>query len=274
MATDSCDVSVVIPCFNHGHFIRDAINSVEKCDPSVYELIIVNDGSTDPHTQRVMKELESAGYRVINQTNQGLAAARNNGIRAGKGRYVLPLDADNLIRPNYIYAATKILDEFPAVAVVYGRAAYFGEKTTRRFDMGGEFDLFRLLKDNYIDACTVIRKSVFEECGGFDGEMPCQGYEDWDLWLTLAARGHKFRFVDEILFDYRIRRDSMIHNAVAQERFTEIFDYFCQKHPLFALQSRITKLERELADRDRSKIIKVAKVYWNFRNAIFTRSEN
>jgi glycosyltransferase involved in cell wall biosynthesis len=267
-------VSVVIPCFNHGHFIRDAIRSVEKCEQDSYELIIVNDGSTDSHTQQVMRELETEGYQVISQTNQGLAAARNNGIRAGKGRYVLPLDADNLIRPNYIYAATQILDKFPDVAVVYGKPALFGEETNRRFDMGGEFDLFRLLRDNYIDACTVIRKSVFEECGGFDVEMPCQGYDDWDLWLTLAARGHQFHFVDEILFDYRVRHDSMIHDAVTQDRFREVFDYFCKKHPLFALQARVSKLERELADRDRSRILKVAKTYWNFRNAIFTRFES
>ncbi len=264
-------VSVVIPCFNHGQFIREAIRSVEKCDQRAYELIIVNDGSTDSQTQQVMKELAAEGYQVINQTNQGLAAARNNGIRAGRGRYVLPLDADNLIRPNYLNAGIEILDRFPEVAVVYGRPAYFGEVTDRRFDIGGEFDLFRLLKDNYIDACAILRKSVFEECGGFDSQMPTQGYEDWDLWLTLASRGHHFYFVDEVLFDYRIRSDSMIHNAVADGRFSQVFEYFCEKHPLFALQATVSKLERELAHRDRSKIVKFAKAYGTFRDAIFAR---
>jgi glycosyltransferase involved in cell wall biosynthesis len=264
-------VSVVIPCFNHGQFIRDAIASVEKCDQRAYELIIVNDGSTDSYTQQVMNELEAEGYHVINQANQGLAAARNIGIRAGRGRYVLPLDADNLIRPNYIHAGTEILDKFPEVAVVYGRPAYFGEATDRRFDIGSEFDLRRLLRDNYIDACTVLRKSVFEACGGFDGNMPSQGYEDWDLWLTFAARGHHFYFVDEVLFDYRIRGDSMIHNAIARDEFPKVFEYFCAKHPLFALQARVTELERELANRDRSRIFRFAKAYWDFKNAIFAR---
>ncbi len=264
-------VSVVIPCFNHGQFIRDAIRSVEKCDKGTYELVIVNDGSTDARTQQVMKELEAEGYRVINQTNQGLAAARNNGIRAGKGRYVLPLDADNLIRPNYIYAGIEILDKFPEVAVVYGRPAYFGEVTDRRFNIGGEFDLLRLLRDNYIDACTVLRKSAFEQCGGFDSNMPSQGYEDWDLWIAMASRGYQFHFVDEVLFDYRIRHDSMIHNAVAQDKFPKVFEYFCEKHPLFALQARVTKLELELANRDHSRIFRFAKAYWSFRDAIFAR---
>jgi glycosyltransferase involved in cell wall biosynthesis len=268
---DSSFVSVVIPCFNHGEYIRDAIRSVEKCDQRAYELIIVNDGSTDSHTQQVMKELEAEGYHVINQTNQGLAAARNNGIRAGKGRYVLPLDADNLIRPAYISAGIEILDKFSDVAVVYGKPAYFGEETHRNFHIGGEFDLFRLLRDNYIDACTVLRKSAFEECGGFDSKMPSQGYEDWDLWLTMASFGYRFYFVDEVLFDYRIRHDSMIHTAIAQNRFPKVFEYFCQKHPLFALQARVTELESELANRDRSRIFKFAKAYWSFRDAVFAR---
>ena len=264
-------VTVVIPCFNHGQFVRDAIRSVEECDQAAYELIIVNDGSTDSFTQQVMKELEAEGYHVINQTNQGLAAARNNGIRAGTGRYALPLDADNLIRPNYLRVATELLDKLPEVAVVYGRPAYFGENTDRHFDIGGAFDLFRLLRDNYIDACAVIRKSAFEECGGFDSAMPSPGYEDWDLWLKFVARGHRLHFVDEILFDYRIRHDSMIHKAVAGNGFPKVFAYLCEKHPLFALQAQVTKLERELANRDRSKILKVAKVYWNFKNAIRAR---
>jgi glycosyltransferase involved in cell wall biosynthesis len=271
MSTEPSLVTVVIPCFNHGQFVREAIRSVEKCDPGVYELIIVNDGSTDPETLRVMKELEDEGHHVINQSNQGLAMARNNGIRAGRGRYLLPLDADNLIRPRYLYAGIEILDKHQDVAVVYGKPAYFGELTGRAFDIGGEFDLRRLLQDNYIDACTVLRRSAFEATGGYDSKMPTPGYEDWDLWLTLAARGHRFYFVDEELFDYRIRHDSMIHNALAKDEFPRVFEYLCEKHPLFALQARVNKLEVELANKERSRIFRFAKTYWNFRDAIFAR---
>lgn len=241
-------VTVVIPCFNQGHFIREAIASVERCDRQAYELIIVNDGSTDVHTQQVMRELEVQGYHVINQPNQGLASARNNGIREARGRYILPLDADNRIRPDYIYKGIEILDHVSDVAVVYSKPEYFGETTNRRFDLGGEFDLSRLLRDNYIDACAVIRKSAWEDCGGFDGNMPSQGFEDWDLWITLASRSYRFHFVDEVLFDYRIHADSMIHNALANEVYPKVFEYLCEKHPLVALQSRVTRLERRLRD--------------------------
>jgi glycosyltransferase involved in cell wall biosynthesis len=264
-------VSIVIPCFNHGEFILDAISSVERCEKSMYELIVVNDGSTDSRTQSVMRELEEAGYQVLNQTNQGLAAARNNGIRASRGRYVLPLDADNRIRPEYLTHGIEILDKFSDVAVVYGKPEYFGEATGRRFEMGGEFDLNRLLKDNYIDACALIRKSAFDECGGFDGRMPLQGYEDWDLWICLASRGYRFHFIDKVLFEYRIRHDSMIHLALAQDRFQEVFEYLCAKHPLFASHARVERLEREIAEKDNSKFMKLARTYWDFKKSMTAR---
>src|SRR5437899_68511 len=95
-------VSVIIPCFNHGEFLMDAVHSVEECARTLYEIIIVNDGSTDPPTVQLLKDLEEKGYNIINQNNQGLAAARNNGIAAATANYILPLDADNKIRPEYI----------------------------------------------------------------------------------------------------------------------------------------------------------------------------
>ncbi len=92
-------VSIIIPCFNHGKFLLEAIKSVEKCDKRLYELIIINDGSTDSFTANLIKSLLSQGYHVIEHENSGLSAARNTGIKAAHGRYILPLDADNRISP-------------------------------------------------------------------------------------------------------------------------------------------------------------------------------
>ncbi|HEY8916042.1 MAG TPA: glycosyltransferase family 2 protein, partial [Chitinophaga sp.] len=86
-------VSIIIPCYNQGHFLQDALKSLAACDADLYELIIVNDGSTDAATNTYLRELSNQGYHVIFQENQGLGAARNTGIRAAKGRYLLPLDA-------------------------------------------------------------------------------------------------------------------------------------------------------------------------------------
>jgi glycosyltransferase involved in cell wall biosynthesis len=90
-------ISIIIPCYNQGQYILDAISSVEQYpDNSVYEIIIINDGSTDEISITVLKSLEEKGYHVLNQNNQGLSMARNNGIAIAKGKYILPLDADSL----------------------------------------------------------------------------------------------------------------------------------------------------------------------------------
>src|SRR4030081_1250241 len=150
-------VSVVIPCYNHGRYIREAIESVEQCDSRLYEIIIVNDGSTDPQTQGVMVQLEREGYHVISQENQGLAVSRNNGINAARGCYILPLDADNKIHPSYLAIGIQILDTRPEVGVVYGRPELFGDTAARNYPEVGGFDLHRLVISNYIDACAVVR---------------------------------------------------------------------------------------------------------------------
>src|SRR4051812_35874782 len=85
-------ISIVIPCFNHGKYLKEAIQSVEQIqDKSLYELIIVNDGSTDEYTNRLMKSLSRKGYHIIFQNNQGLSASRNNAINVARAEYILPL---------------------------------------------------------------------------------------------------------------------------------------------------------------------------------------
>ena len=222
-------LSVIIPCFNHGNFLLEAVASVESCQEPVYEIIIVNDGSTDALTERVLGYLQEKGYQVINQENQGLALARNNGIERARGLYVLPLDADNKIRPNYITQGIKILDENPEVGVAYGNYEFFGDKTG--IWKLPEFDINRIVRGNYIDACAVIRKKVWQDCGGYDDKIPDKlGYEDWDFWLGAAERGWQFYHIDEVLFDYRYRDDSMVSGCNIPENHRELFRYISSKH--------------------------------------------
>ncbi len=121
-------ISVIIPCFNHGAFLAEAVASVEASDHIPYEIIIINDGSSDPFTCRVLDEFKSNGYHVIDQkNNQGPATARNTGIAAAKGRYILPLDSDNKIRPEMLSKSTAILDSHSQIGVVYGNICFFSE---------------------------------------------------------------------------------------------------------------------------------------------------
>ncbi len=221
-------VSIIIPCYNQGGYLEEALQSITRCkDNSIYEIVIVNDGSTDSATIAILKELSTKGFNVINQLNKGVGAARNTGIKAAVGDYILPLDADNKIRPEYIYEGIKLLDENPQLDVVYTNAEYFGEKTG--LWESGEFNLQRLMLENYIDACAVFRKSTWERVGGYDENMPVMGYEDWDLWLRIAFRDGKFKYINKIMFDYRYSSKSMIR-SIQEDKLNAIYEYLDKKY--------------------------------------------
>ena len=205
--TTVCAVSVVIPCFNHGQFLPEAVASVIDIGRDDIELIVVDDGSTDELSCKELSILRDKGINVIRQPNRGLAAARNAGIFIAKGKYILPLDADNRVRSGYFEHAIRILDGNSQVGVVYGDAQYIGSRAGR-WHVGG-FERDRLLRRNYIDACAIFRRSIWEQNGGYDGTMPVQGEEDWDFWLSTVEHGWQFAYVSEVLFDYRVSEESM-----------------------------------------------------------------
>ena len=222
-------ISIVIPCFNHGEFLREAINSIDEYPEPIYEIIIVNDGSTDEATRNAIADLKQRGYIIIEQANQGLATARNVGIDRARGKYILPLDADNKIRSNYIEKGISILQKYPKVGVVYGNAYLFGE------DSGifqiPDFNLYQLLRGNYIDACAIFRKQVWRDGGGYDANLPDKlGYEDWDFWLSVVEAGWKFYHLREVTFEYRVRHDSMVAACNLPENRQKLFRYICNKH--------------------------------------------
>ncbi len=222
-------ISVVIPCYNQGKYLEEALQSLARCDQRLFEVVIVNDGSTDAYTNQYLAGLDSKRYKVLSQQNLGLGEARNNGIKIASAPYVLPLDSDNTIEPEYLTKSIGILEQDPAVAVVYGNARYFGEKTG--ILKPGPFNLQKLMLGNYIDACAVVRKTVIAEVGYYDN-MKIMGYEDWDLWLRIAFKGYLFHYVDEALFNYRVRSQSMMRNLNANiKQQNEIEEYFTNKYP-------------------------------------------
>ena len=246
-------VSVVIPCFNHGEFLMDAVRSVTDLNRSDLELIVVDDGSTDERTRIALAALEAGGQTVIRQDNRGLAAARNAGVCASAGEYILPLDADNRIRAAYIRRGISILDAGSRVGVVYGDAEFVGLRSGR-WEIG-PFDSARLLSANYIDACAIYRRAVWEQNGGYDGTMPVQGLEDWDFWIGAVAHGWEFAYVPEIVFEYRVAGDSMITRA--RDFGAEIEEFVCRKHGALYKKVWLSSLsaERELRRERESTVL-------------------
>jgi glycosyltransferase involved in cell wall biosynthesis len=222
-------ISIIIPCYNHGVYIREALQSIENCkDKTICEVIIIDDGSTDPFTIEEMDKLSKEGWRVIRQHNQGLGAARNTGVANAVGKYILPLDADNRIRNTYLSAAS-IMENDPGISVVYGDAQYFGSKDT--IWKNQPWSLQRLMLSNFIDACTLIRSSSLKEVGNYSTDFKYSGYEDWDLWLKMAFKGYGFYYLNEICFDYRVLDSSMVRTLTRKKgNINDILDQMYQKH--------------------------------------------
>jgi len=253
-------ISIIIPCYNHGQYVREAISSVEKCtDKNLYEMIIVNDGSTDSFTLEEMGRLANDGYYVINQVNQGLGRTRNNGIKAAKGEYILPLDSDNRVRPEYIYESIKILDAHPEIAMVYGDAEFFGDKSKRH--VVGEFNLQNMMVENQIDACAVYRKSVWEAVGGYDEKMPIMGYEDWDMWMNMTFKNYKFHYVPEILFDYRVLGNSMLRSISVSNK-KKLFKYMDEKYKGYLNMDHMNQELMKLCGRNKKVALKLVAVLY------------
>jgi glycosyltransferase involved in cell wall biosynthesis len=235
-------VSIVIPCYNHGAMLREALASVEQArNANVLEVIIVDDGSSDAETTRILNEAAKAGHCVVPQPNRRVAAARNAGIRLAKGEFILPLDSDNRLRDVYLNEGVSLLKDNPGVGVVYTDAEYFGERDGRWHVPN--FNLLSLIRANFIDVCALYRKKLWEEVGGYDEQMPWMGLEDWDFWLRLTLHGGHFVHLPKIGFDYRVRRDSLI--VKARPHAAEIVNYIFGK-PEMACYKLLRETDEEV----------------------------
>lgn len=219
--------SVVIPCYNHAAFLRQTVESVLQSTYPNVEILIVDDGSKDD-SGSVARELEQQypAVRYIHQSNSGPSRARNNGIRQARGTYILPLDADDLISPDYIAKAVTVLQNNPDVKVVYCEAEKFGEKTgpwkLKPFSLG------LLAHNNMIFVSGIYRKADWEACGGYSEDM-VWGREDWEFWISMLKDGGKVVKLPIVGFYYRIRSNSR-RKGMTDERKRKIIHYLNTKH--------------------------------------------
>lgn len=259
-------ISVIIPCYNMGNFVQEAIDSVIEFEG--IEIIIINDGSDDDgYTKLILDSIDNKNITVLHQENKGLGNARNTGVSIAKSPYLAILDSDNKLRHDYLKLGISILETYPEIAVVYGDNRQFG--LNNRDVVVGDFDITRLLKKNYIDACVILRKEAWESIGGYDEKMPIMGYEDWDLNLRLFFNGWEFRYVNRILYDYRVRENSMLINS--NKNRDVLNSYIFSKPDLYQasllrgliisnidLKNSKIELERKLKNILNSRMVKIA----------------
>jgi glycosyltransferase involved in cell wall biosynthesis len=219
-------VSIIIPCYNQGQFLDEAVNSVVNQTFTDYEIIVINDGSTDELSIEVLKSYKKHKTKVYHTDNQGLAAARNYGISLATGEYILPLDADDKIGSTYLEKAIPILDANPEIGIVYCKARLFGIKN-RRCDLP-PFDADRILLQNLIFCTAFFRRSDWAKCNGYNPNMK-GGWEDWDFWLSLLELNKKVYQLPEFLFYYRLKKDSMA-TAIKYQKSKELHAQLFHNH--------------------------------------------
>jgi glycosyltransferase involved in cell wall biosynthesis len=220
-------VTVVIPCFNLGRYLDEAVDSVlEQSFPDI-GIVIVDDGSTDPETVALLDGYRRERTRVVRTANGGLPAAKNCGIAASSSEFVCALDADDRLAPTMIERSLAALDEDPDLAFVSHWLRTFGDEET---DWTPErCDFPALLDVNTVNGAAVVRRAAFDAVGGYD-EAFSDGCEDWDFWVTLVECGYRGHILPEVLFHYRRRPDSMSRSMQQGDAHPRLFRRLVEKH--------------------------------------------
>src|SRR5579871_232813 len=215
-------VSVVIPAYRATQWIAATLDSVMAQTLRDFEVIVVNDGS--PDTEDLERVLAPYRARIVylRQENRGLAGARNTGIRAARGKYVAPLDADDIWDPDHLQAQLEVLEADPSIDMVYADARIFGNvreqgRTVMELcPSTGEVTFERLVsRQCTVHVCVcVIRRETLLRVGLFDDAFRRNG-EDIDLWMRIALRGGRIVYQRRVLGRYRRHADSMSADRVS-----------------------------------------------------------
>lgn len=220
-------VSVVIPCFNMGRYIEETVDSVFAQTMQDFEIIIVNDGSTDEETNRLLSGYDRPKTTVFTTPNGGPSAARNAGIAKAVASYIFPLDADDLLEPTCLEKTARLLDENQEISIVNFWYEGFGDMA---FTIGAEScGLKEILSENKLCGNALFRRKVWEDVGGYD-ESFREGYEDWDFWISALEKGHGVHVIREVLFRYRFRLDSRNYLCQYSGKHFETMKMIIEKH--------------------------------------------
>jgi hypothetical protein len=243
-ATAQCKFTVVVPAFNAARTLLPCMRSVLYQTVSDFELVVVNDGSTDD-TGQIAESVDDARVRVVHQENRGLSAARNAGITVATNDVVCFLDADDLLLPQYLQATEQTFARSPGIDFVYTDAWQFDDRTRRvirrtrasrvqppRPQPATARELFlELLQRNFMVIPVAVRVDAFRSAGLFDETLASA--EDWEMWLRLAAHGHRAGEAAGPLALLRMHSEQMSKDAVKMSNnFVRTFEKVLREFPL------------------------------------------
>jgi glycosyltransferase involved in cell wall biosynthesis len=231
-------VSVIVTCYNYAKYLEGCLKSILNQTYQDYELVIVNDGSTDNTDDVIARFLDNKKVIYINQSNTGQAIATNNGIIRASGEFIAFLDADDLWEPTKLEKQVSLFTR-DSIGVVFSRMKFINEEglplykevTGKHYTPRSGYVTDALLFENFVPySSTVVRKLCFEKFGMFNSEY--KNGLDWDLWLRISKE-YEFAFVDEPLLSYRIGHPGQLTaNAERSVQCSElIFDRFIESNP-------------------------------------------
>lgn len=205
-------VSVVLPTYNQAEYLPQALDSVLNQTWRDYELVVVNDGSTDD-TPRILDEYQQRhSFTVIHQENQKLPRALNTGFRLARGQYLTWTSSDNVMLPHMLEALVDALDCHPQVGLVYADWEVIDEHGVVTGSVQTlDFDRYLLMRTNYINACFLYRRACQDAVGLYDPEYVHA--EDWEYWWRIS---HSFKMmrVSQVLYQYRMHSKSLTETKV------------------------------------------------------------
>ena len=226
------DVEAVITSFNQKSMIYEAVHSLCNQTMQPKRIIIVDDGTTDEMSIRGLNEIEAdhkieIPLLIVRQSNGGVSAARNTGIRTAEAALIVVLDGDDNLEPSFVEEVSKILYDNPAMIAASSWLHTFGVLESIVRPSGGDVTAF--LSHNCCPATHILRRQAWEQCGGYDETMR-HGFEDWDFFLNMleAVPNTNIGMVEKPLINYRTTPASS--NIKSMEKRLEIMRYLIEKH--------------------------------------------
>ena len=257
-------VSVVIPCFNQGQFLTEAIESVLAQTFPRIEIIVVEDSSTDGFTRDLVRRSDFPRTRtILNNTNRGVAATRNTGMRAARGAYIVPLDADDMLAPTFVERALGKLQDGTA-DICYSRVMFFGNEQGEF--LVPPFSVREMLRNNLVVNTALYRKAAWAGVGGY-AEAMTTGLEDWDFWLSLIEQGNRFHRLEEPLFFYR--RHGISRTDLARETEESLRARLFARHKALYGQHGMTNAASRPLTRRQIRGGQCRKRLWQFTRSLF-----
>lgn len=262
MVNEDIAVSVIIPCHDSASYLAETVRSVLAQTLRGIEIVFVDDGSTDDTVHLIEILIASVTHvrcRLVKQSQLGVAAARNTGIAASLGRYILPLDADDLIEPTMLEHCLCALEQRPDASIAYTDRRDFGD--FEHVWSAGCYDLGRLKYFNQLTYCALFRRTLWQSVAGYQSNV--DGFDDWDFWIACAAKKTTAVHLPHPYVLHRRRKDSRLWTLIDQ--YERLFAQIILNHPEVYSSRELDEANRCLSDGEVSSMLRLSRVIFRER---------